>query len=57
MVCSKFMDPVTMLWSELFTSTLEEVLPPTSNLASKTAAGVGSGGRAIFVLLCLPIED
>ena len=57
MVCSRFIEPVTMLWSELSTSTFEEVLPPMSTLASKTAAGVGSKGRVILALKCLLIEE
>ena len=57
MDCSRFIVPVTMLWSELSTSTFEVVLPPTSTLASKTAAGVGSKGRVILALKCLLIEE
>ena len=57
MDCSRFIEPVTMLWSELSTFTFEVVLPPTSTLASRTAAGVGSMGRVILALRCLVIEE
>ena len=57
MDCSRFIEPVTMLWSELSTFTFEVVLPPTSTLASRTAAGVDSMGRVILALSCLVIEE
>ena len=53
MDCSRFIEPVTMLWSELSTFTFEVVLPPTSTLASRTAAGVGRIGMVMLALSCL----
>ena len=53
MDCSRFIVPVTMLWSELSTFTSEVVLPPTSTLASRTAAGVGRIGMVMLALSCL----
>ena len=53
MDCSRFIVPVTMLWSELSTFTSDVVLPPTSTLASRTAAGVGRIGMVMLALRML----
>ena len=47
MDCSRFMDPVTVLLSELSTATVEDVLPPMSTVVSASLAGLVKEGTVM----------